>query len=128
LPFGGHTTGEMLEAIFTKEPVAPVRLNSNVPAALERIISKAMEKGHNLRYQSAAEMRTDLQRLRRDTSLPQTARASSPQTRPGRRDAGATKLWIAVAAIVVVLLGIILLQTSATRASSRKDGDCGSAV
>ena len=44
LPFGGQTTGEMLEAIFTREPVPPVRLNSNVPAELERIIAKAMEK------------------------------------------------------------------------------------
>ena len=68
LPFGGQTTGEMLEAIFTKEPVAPVRLNPKVPAKLEEIIAKAMEKDRNLRYQSAADMRTDLQRLKRDTS------------------------------------------------------------
>ena len=58
------STGETLEAIFTKEPVAPVRLNSKVPAELERIICKAMEKDRNLRYQSAADMRTDLQRLK----------------------------------------------------------------
>ena len=51
LPFGGQTTGEMLEAIFTKEPVAPVRLNPKVPAKLEEIIAKAMEKDRNLRYQ-----------------------------------------------------------------------------
>ena len=83
LPFGGQTTGEMLEAIFTKEPVAPVRLNPKVPAKLEEIIAKAMEKDRNLRYQSAAEMRTDLQRLKRDTShspwassLPATAAAA----------------------------------------------------
>src|SRR5262245_30546027 len=68
LPFTGQTTGEMLEAIFTKQPVAPFRWNRNVPAELERIIAKAMEKDRNLRYQSAAEMRTDLQRLKRDTS------------------------------------------------------------
>ncbi len=69
LPFEGKSSGETLEAIFTKEPVAPVRLNSKVPADLERIIAKAMEKDRNLRYQSAADMRTDLQRLRRDTSM-----------------------------------------------------------
>ena len=54
LPFGGQTTGEMLEAIFTKEPVAPVRLNPNVPAKLEEIIAKAMEKDRNLRYQQCS--------------------------------------------------------------------------
>ena len=67
LPFGGQTSGEILEAIFMQEPVAPVRLNPKVPAKLEEIIAKAMEKDRTLRYQSAADMRTDLQRLKRDT-------------------------------------------------------------
>jgi eukaryotic-like serine/threonine-protein kinase len=102
LPFAAQTTGEMLEAIFTKEPVAPVRLNSNVPAELERIIAKAMEKDRNLRYQSAADMRTDLQRLRRDTSQQSMGRASMPAG--SRQAAGGTKLWIGIAAIIVVLL------------------------
>src|SRR5262249_2805941 len=76
LPFGGQSTGEMLEAIFTSEPTAPVRLNPKVPAELERIIYKALEKDRNLRYQHASEMRTDLQRLKRDTSIPSVGRAS----------------------------------------------------
>jgi serine/threonine protein kinase len=80
LPFGGQTTGEMLEAIFTQEPTAPVRLNPKVLAELERIIYKALEKDRNLRYQNAAEMRTDLQRLKRDTSIPPVGRASLPAT------------------------------------------------
>ena len=62
-PFNGHTAGEMLEAIFVREPVEPVKLNSKVPPDLERIIPKALEKDSNLRYQSAADMRTDLQRV-----------------------------------------------------------------
>jgi eukaryotic-like serine/threonine-protein kinase len=70
LPFVGQTTGEILESIFTRQPAAPVRLNSLVPAKLEEIISKALEKDRNLRYQSAAEMRTDLQRLNRDKVPP----------------------------------------------------------
>lgn len=94
LPFGGKTNGETLEAIFTKQPVAPVRLNSKVPADLERIISKAMEKDRNLRYQNAADMRTDLQRLRRETS-------SQVFTAKAQRK---TRAWIPVTAIVVVLL------------------------
>ena len=68
LPFQGESTGEVLAAIFSQEPVAPVRLNGQVPVELERIIAKAMEKDRSLRYQSAADMRTDLQRLRRDTT------------------------------------------------------------
>ena len=100
LPFGGQTTGEMLEAIFTQEPAAPVRLNSKVPVELERIIYKALEKDRNLRYQSAAEIRTDLQRLKRDTSMPQTARPSSAVQASGGRAARTTTL----ALIVVVLL------------------------
>ncbi len=83
LPFGGQTSGEMLEAIFMQQPTAPVRLNPKVPAKLEEVIAKAMEKDRNLRYQHASEMRTDLQRLKRHTSLtshPSGGRASVPAT------------------------------------------------
>src|SRR5260370_1257417 len=68
LPFRGSTSGTIFEAILNREPVAPVRLNPEAPAELERIINKALEKDRNLRYQSAAELRTDLQRLHRNTS------------------------------------------------------------
>src|SRR5438067_1022242 len=67
LPFRGESHGLIFEAILNRLPVAPLRLNPVVPAELERIISKALEKDRNLRYQSAAEMRTDLQRFKRDT-------------------------------------------------------------
>lgn len=66
LPFRGETSAVVAEAILNRAPVAPVRLNSSVPAKLEEIIRKALEKDRKLRYQSAAEMRTDLQRLKRD--------------------------------------------------------------
>src|SRR5216684_289073 len=68
LPFRGRTSGTIFEAILNREPVAPVRLNPEVPAELEEIINKALEKNRNLRCQSAAELRTDLQRLQRNTS------------------------------------------------------------
>jgi hypothetical protein len=67
LPFRGDTTGLVTDGILNREPVAPVRLNPNLPLPLESIVHKALEKDRNLRYQSAAEIRRDLQRLKRDT-------------------------------------------------------------
>jgi serine/threonine protein kinase/Tfp pilus assembly protein PilF len=93
LPFTGQTTGETMEAIFTKEPAPPIRLNPKIPVKLEDIIAKAMEKDRNLRYQSAAEMRTDLQRLKRESSQILTAKEQKR-----------TATWISTAAIVVVLI------------------------
>ena len=68
LPFRGETSGVITEAILNRVPVAPVRLNPDLPAEIERIVSKALEKDRNLRYQHAADMRADLQRVKRDTS------------------------------------------------------------
>ncbi len=67
LPFRGESTGIVFEAILNRAPVPPVRINPNTPQNLEEIIIKALEKDRNLRYQHAADMRTDLQRLKRDT-------------------------------------------------------------
>jgi serine/threonine protein kinase len=67
LPFRGDTSGVVTEAILNHKPVPPVRLNPDVPAELEQIINKALEKDRDLRYQHASDIRTDLKRLRRDT-------------------------------------------------------------
>ena len=67
VPFHGESSAVICEAILNRAPVAVVRLNHDVPAKLEDIINKALEKDSNLRYQHASEMRSDLQRLKRDT-------------------------------------------------------------
>src|SRR5437667_3147939 len=75
VPFRGDTSAVIFEAILNRAPVAPVRLNPDVPPKLEEIFMKALEKDRKLRYQSAADIRTDLQRLKRDSDSGPTAAA-----------------------------------------------------
>jgi serine/threonine protein kinase/tetratricopeptide (TPR) repeat protein len=72
LPFRGETSAAVFDSILHKAPVAPVRLNPDLPARLEDVINKALEKDSNLRYQHATDMRADLQRLKRDTDSGRT--------------------------------------------------------
>ncbi|MGA2610598.1 MAG: protein kinase [Terriglobia bacterium] len=76
LPFTGESTGAVFEAILHREAPEAVRLNRGVPAELQRIIDKAMEKDRDLRYQHASEMRADLKRLKRDSSSGKVKTAS----------------------------------------------------
>jgi serine/threonine protein kinase len=68
LPFRGETSGVIVEAILNRAPVAPVRLNPDLSPTLEEIVHKALDKDRKLRYQNAADIRTDLKRLKRDSS------------------------------------------------------------
>jgi eukaryotic-like serine/threonine-protein kinase len=77
LPFRGDSSAVIFEAIMNRAPVAPVRLNPELPAELERIINRALEKDRELRYQGAAEMRSELKRLKRDTETGRLGVASS---------------------------------------------------
>ena len=80
--FSGNTSAEIFDAILNRTPVAPVRLNPEVPPKLENIISKALEKDRQLRYQSVADLRADLERLKRDTDSPRMPVVQSREDAP----------------------------------------------
>src|SRR4030081_3937714 len=80
LPFRGDTSALIFQAILDRAPTPPIRLNPDLPAKLEDVISKLLEKDRNLRYQHAADIRADLQRLKRDTDSGRAAAAGSGST------------------------------------------------
>jgi len=98
LPFRGDTTALIFESILNRAPVPPFRINPDTPLKLEEIISKCLEKDRNLRYQHASDIRTDLQRLKRDTdSTRGTVSAKAPAT------TGIGKYWKTIVPAVAVL-------------------------
>ena len=90
LPFRGDTSALIFQAILDREPVPAVRLNPNLPPKLEDILDKSLEKDRNLRYQSASEMRADLQRLKRDTESGRSAAHASGSSCEARQAASAS--------------------------------------
>lgn len=110
LPFAGNTSGVIFEAILNRNPVPPSQLNPSVPRSLEEVINKALEKDPKLRYQHAVDIRTDLQRLKRDT---ESGRASS-----GSRAALSTathrgwSVWLAAGVAALVLAVSLWLFSS----------------
>jgi eukaryotic-like serine/threonine-protein kinase len=92
LPFRGESSGLIFKAILDGTPTSPVRLNPNLPVELEQIINKCLEKGRNLRYQNASDVRTDMQRLKRDTESGKTVAVSKTPSliRWSRRQIGVT--------------------------------------
>ena len=106
LPFRGESTATIFEAILNRAPAPAVRLNPEVSPKLEEIIIKALEKDRNLRYQHAADMRTDLQRLKRDTDTGKTSATRTAEiiaTPPAR---SRFRFWTTGAILLLLILAI----------------------
>jgi serine/threonine protein kinase/cytochrome c-type biogenesis protein CcmH/NrfG len=121
MPFRGETSGVLSESILNREPTPPIRLNPEVPAKLEAIIDKSLEKDPEVRYQSAAELRADLKRLRRDTEsgkAPVKGEASPVKRLPLQ------KVAMALLAVVLVLgiAGILWLRRSPQKSAVATPG------
>jgi eukaryotic-like serine/threonine-protein kinase len=88
MPFRGDTSGLIFNAILERAPIPPIRLNPDLPSKLEDIISRALEKDRDLRYQHASEMRAELQRLKRDTDPSRQVAADRAEVTTGSQTAG----------------------------------------
>ncbi len=116
MPFDGSSSGEICSAILRDEPPLPSQVNPQLPAGLDMVIVKALEKDRDLRYQHASEMRADLQRLRRDTesgrhsalSSSAISRVNSSSMRSAMPSRVRTKSW------ATAIVGVLLLVAAAT--------------
>jgi len=106
LPFAGETSGAVFGAILHSAPAPPMRINPLLPTELERIINKALEKDCNLRYQHATDIRTDLQRLRRDSDSARHPTATTASAPP--RVASRLRIWGAAAVLLVIVSALSL--------------------
>ena len=124
LPFRGDTSGLIFESILNRVPMPPVRMNPEIPTKLEEIINKALEKDCETRCQSAAELRADLKRLKRDTESDKKA-VGSGFTQASRWPGAKTlAMFVALAAVLAVLILGDVLILAAARTESTPSRSC----
>jgi len=108
LPFRGDTSAALFNSILNKTPPSALRLNPDLPAELDRIINKALEKDREVRYQSATELRADLRRLKRDTTSSRSAVITAAQLAEGSPTTAKKSrraLWTGVAIVILIIVG-----------------------
>jgi eukaryotic-like serine/threonine-protein kinase len=122
LPFRGDSTATIFDSILNRAPIPAVRLSPDVPAELEHIINRALEKDRELRYQHASDIRTDLQRLRRDTA---SRKFSGVAAIDPPRGASHTRTWTAAAVVFLIVAalsaGVYFHRSHSTISSNHRE-------
>jgi eukaryotic-like serine/threonine-protein kinase len=125
IPFRGDTSAVIFEAILNRVPVTPVRLNPDVSMQLEEIINKLLEKDREMRYQSAAEVRADLKRLKRDTEsgkIPAATSSGFVRRKPATvKSHFVRNAVIAAAAMLLITVGVVGVLLRRTKTFTEKD-------
>ena len=130
LPFRGDSSAVIFEAIMNRAPVAPVRMNPDLPAELERIINRALEEDRELRYQHASEMKAELMRLKRDTDSATTRLGSGVAAIADAQAGVEASVDPARSASAVVTLNNVRIRADVavrggTSGKERAEQDCG---